>query len=410
MPQRSGKINRPPSFGIYLHVPFCVAKCRYCGFYSEPDGRSSMGRYLKALKQEVEVWSAVVPEHTVTSVFLGGGTPSLLAPEELAELLALLRGRFAFTRSAEISLEANPGTVDGPGLRAIREAGVTRLSLGIQSLDPALLQRMGRAHTPGEARAAAWAARDAGFVSVSFDLLYGLPGISTDHWRRTLGEVLSWRPDHLSLYELTYEPGTPLWRERRRKRGAGDGDPGPDEEDLLRQMRAGEEICAQGGLARYEVSNYARPGHRCRHNLAIWLGGDYAGLGPGAHSFLGAPGWGRRAARSRDLEQYLARECSSLPAWEGRTLEDALAETILCGLRTELGVSVDTLGRIHRAPPPEPLLAEAARLADAGLLELTGRRVRATPTGLAILDAVTARLIGTLIGAAPGPSLPTSPD
>ena len=293
MPANAG--SPPPELSLYLHAPYCRARCRYCAFSSRPvaqaemDGSGGMDAYVATLQDEIALWgqrlgaSGPAP---VSTVFFGGGTPSLLPPEGLIAILDALRRHFALAPGAEITMEANPESATPELLRAARVGGVNRLSLGVQSLDDTLLALLGRPHTAAEAARAVRDARGAGFENLSLDLIWGLPGQTPEHWLRTLRAALGLGPDHLSCYGLSLEPGTPL------ALAAADAHSGlpllPGDEALERMYLDGGALLDAAGFEHYEISNHARPGRRCRHNLLCWQGRDYLGLGPAAVSTLSA--------------------------------------------------------------------------------------------------------------------------
>jgi putative oxygen-independent coproporphyrinogen III oxidase len=262
-----------------VHVPWCVRKCPYCDFNSHPLRGAALPEraYLEALTADLALEAERAAGRPVGSVFLGGGTPSLLSPEAVATILTAARGALALEPGAEVTLEANPGTVDRSRLAAFRAAGVNRLSLGVQSFDDALLARVGRIHTGAEARAAVAAARAAGFANLNLDLMYGLPGQTAAQALADVEAAIALGPEHLSHYQLTLEPGTPFHR---------DPPALPGEAAVAEIERGCRERLAAAGLERYEVSAFARPGRRCRHNLNYWTFGDYLGIGPGAHGKL----------------------------------------------------------------------------------------------------------------------------
>jgi oxygen-independent coproporphyrinogen-3 oxidase len=324
-------------------------------------------------------WAGRVP---AGSLFFGGGTPSLLPPEAIAAVLADARQGLGLTPDAEVTLEANPEGLDADRLRAFRAAGVTRLSLGVQALDDALLRRLGRTHSAADAGAAYRAARAAGFDDVSVDLLYACPGQDLGTWERTLDEALAWAPDHLSAYALTLEPATPFGRRP----------PGglPDEDLQVAQFEALVERTARAGLARYEISNFARSGRRSRHNLGYWRREDYVGLGPGAHGALGAFRYWTRRSEPRWRAAVLA---GGLPVdgWERLSERQVAAERIVLGLRLAEGIPVEWLER-HLADAPGGAAAALARYEGARVITVRDGRLALTDRGVLLSDAVFAEL------------------
>jgi oxygen-independent coproporphyrinogen-3 oxidase len=336
--------------------------------------RAELGRYA-ALP-----WAGRVP---AGSLFLGGGTPSLLPPEAVAALLADARAGLGLTPDAEVTLEANPEGLDRDRLRAFHAAGVTRLSLGIQALDDALLRRLGRTHSAADAGAAYRAARAAGFDDVSVDLLYACPGQDLAAWTRTLDEALAWAPEHLSAYALTLEPATPFGR--RPPAGL------PDEDLQVAQFDALVERAARAGLERYEVSNFARPGRRSRHNLGYWRRDDYVGLGPGAHGALGTVRYAIERSEPRWRTRVLAGDWA-IESWERLSERQVAAERIVLGLRLTEGIPLQWLER-HLADAPGGAGAALARYEAAGVMAVRDGRLALTDRGVLVSDAIFAELV-----------------
>src|ERR1700730_4577723 len=294
---------RAGSLGAYLHIPFCTKRCGYCSFNTAPDSPGAVERFLPALLGEMDLvgrapWAAAVD---LRSGFLGGGTPSLLPAEAMTQILERLRTRFGIVAGAEVTVECNPESVSRERLEGYRRAGVTRISLGVQSLDDRILPTLDRLHTAAQAREAFDAAPAAGFSDVSTDLIYGLPGLDLPTWETTVKGVLGWQPDHLSAYALTLDEGS-LWHARgvsvlraAGRRGAGPPPAEksespilmPPEETTTAQYPLNTELAATAGYEHYEVSNYARPGHRSAHNQIYWRAEEYLGFGPGACGYLG---------------------------------------------------------------------------------------------------------------------------
>ena len=368
-----------------MHLPFCVERCGYCSFNTAPYTPDGQSRFLTALLAEWDrlgaaPWAGRV---SVDTVFLGGGTPSLLTVEQMQALLGRIGERFAIEPGAEITAECNPDDVTAERLAGYRRAGVDRVSLGVQSVDDRILPRLDRRHSARQARAAFDAARDAGVPSVSVDLIYGLPGLDLESWSRTVREVLAWRPDHLSAYGLTLDEGS-LWHAR----GVSDV---PPEETVTAQYWALARAAADAGFEHYEVSNYARPGHRSRHNQRYWRWEEYLAAGPGACGFLGSVRYGNVKA----VERYAALvEAGQLPlaSHEVLTERQALAERLMLGLRTSDGVPAEWLAEriaLERGRLPEALDAWRAR----GLLADHGGRARLTEAGFLLSDALFTELL-----------------
>jgi len=381
---------RSARLALYVHIPFCRAKCPYCDFNSYAGLEGLMAPYVDALITEMALWRDTIRQTRVTTVFFGGGTPSFLPLAETERIFAALRRSFRLAPHAEITVEANPGSADSARLDGLRRLGFNRLSLGVQSFQDDELGLLGRIHSAAEAREAYRAARRAGFENVNFDLIYGLPGQPLAAWQRTLAEAIALRPEHLSLYALALEEGTPLADDV-----AGGRLPAPDP-DLAADMylRAGEAL-AEAGYQQYEISNWALPSRRCRHNLVYWDNEAYLGLGAGAHSCLG----GFRFAAVRDPARYIREvtAASAEPPAEGlpafpaglrhlETVEEvsqarAIAETAILGLRLAEGVSLTAFRRRFGLSLLSAYGPAVAELTALGLLERANGRLRLTPRG-----------------------------
>jgi oxygen-independent coproporphyrinogen-3 oxidase len=376
-------------FGVYVHVPFCRTRCGYCDFNTytaaELGGAGSRSAWAHAAVAEVALARRVLGEATVaaTSVFFGGGTPTLLPPEDLGRVLAAIRDQLGLREGAEVTTEANPDGVDGRRLGGLREQGVTRVSYGMQSAVPHVLATLDRTHDPARVPQVVAAARAAGFTGVSLDLIYGTPGESIDDWRRSLDAALACEPDHVSAYALVVEPGTRLAAQVRR------GEVAPtDEDDLAEKYELADDVLTAAGLAWYELSNWARePGQRCRHNELYWTGGDWWGIGPGAHSHVGGARWWNRRHPTAWAER-LAAGCSPAAAREVLAAEDRRVERVMLELRLRAGLDLDVLdspGRVAAAAAVADGLADPAALAR-GRLVLTRR-------GRLLADAVVRSLL-----------------
>jgi putative oxygen-independent coproporphyrinogen III oxidase len=318
--------------GLYVHVPFCLTRCGYCDFNTYAGLDHLAGRYVEALRREAEMWAPDRERESLVSTFVGGGTPTTLPAATLVNLLDDLRKSFSVEADAEVTVEANPDTVDEAYLTAIRDGGVTRLSMGVQSFDPQVLEALERVHSPESARRAFDAARVAGFDDVNVDLIYGADGESLDSWHRTLEQVVELAPEHVSAYALTIEPATALGR----RVGAGiTPPPDPDRQADMYEMAC--ESLGGAGYEHYEVSNWARPGHRCRHNMGYWEGRPYLGLGAGAHSYRDGVRWWN----VRPPQQYMSMVAAGdrpLGGEERLSDEERRIERLLLGLRTADGV------------------------------------------------------------------------
>ncbi len=376
---------------LYIHWPFCKSKCPYCDFNSHVRAGVDDTRWRNALLAELDHWAHETEGAQVASVFFGGGTPSLMEPATVAALIERIGRRWGLAPDAEITLEANPTSVEAARFSDLRQAGVNRVSLGVQALNDRDLKFLGRGHDAREARRAVELAREI-FPRFSFDLIYARPGQEPASWKAELKEALALAGDHLSLYQLTIEPGTAFAPAHAR----GDFTL-PDDERAGSLYEATQETLGEAGLPAYEISNHARPGQECRHNLAYWRGQDYAGIGPGAHGRLSA-GPGRYAVRQyRAPETWLeAVEKRGHGTEEVERLSPAQrrAELLMMGLRLAEGVSRRGFLGVAGRSFEDDLGREKLRpLIEGGFLELDQSALRATPSGRQRLNAVLERLL-----------------
>ena len=374
-------------FGVYVHWPFCRAKCPYCDFNSHVrHGGIDEARFLSAYLGELAYFAALAPGRSVASVFFGGGTPSLMQVSTVAAILDAIARHWRLDSDAEITLEANPTSVEGMRFAGYRAAGVNRLSLGVQALDDASLKALGRQHTADEALAALDLAKRH-FGRVSFDLIYAREGQNARAWREELGLALSNAADHLSLYQLTIEPGTPF--AARHEAGTLRT---PNGAEARAQYLLTQELCEAAGLPAYEVSNHARPGSESRHNLLYWRGCDYAGIGPGAHSRISQDGAKRALAAIKSPEDWRAsvEACGQgLASDEALSGEEAAEEYLLMGMRLSEGIDLTRFAAICGRALDE---ARIASLEQDGLVARDGRRLAATPKGRLVLDRLIVEL------------------
>jgi len=377
-----------PAFGVYVHWPFCRSKCPYCDFNSHVRHATiDQQRFVRAFAAEITAMAARAPGRTVSTIFFGGGTPSLMEPATVAAILDAIAESWPVANDVEVTLEANPTSVEAQRFRGYRAAGVNRVSLGVQALDDAALSALGRTHTAGEALDAIAIARRI-FDRYSFDLIYARPGQTPAAWRSELLRAISEAAEHLSLYQLTIEPETPFAALKAAGRLVL---PEPDDARIL--YDATQEICAASGLPAYEISNHARPGAECRHNLVYWRCHEYAGFGPGAHGRLEIGGVRRAIATERLPEAWLGRvesEGHGVVTDEPLSRAEAADEYLLMGLRLAEGIDLKRFEMLAGWP----LSAEQiAHLAQHGLIETTDAgRLRVTPAGFPVLDAVVADL------------------
>jgi oxygen-independent coproporphyrinogen-3 oxidase len=384
--------------GLYVHWPFCRAKCPYCDFNSHVSDSVDHALWRDLLVREMDSLAPRVAPAGQTrrliSLFFGGGTPSLMAPETVAAVIDAARRHFAFNNDIEITLEANPTSVEAAKMAAFREAGITRVSLGVQALDDASLRFLGREHSAAEALAALESVRSQ-FDNVSFDLIYARPEQDLAAWTRELQRAIALDPVHLSLYQLTIEPTTPFYARHARGEFAL-----PDDDGAADLYDATQDILGRAGLPAYEVSNHARAGHACRHNLVYWRYQDYLGIGPGAHGRLsdGRAGAGKRATRTHRAPKIwlerVARDGHALVDDAPIPRDESLMEAVLMGLRIDEGLTDRRFRHLFNAAPTdlfEPAALET--LVGAGFLTVDGTDIRATPAGRARLEAVTSRLL-----------------
>ncbi len=380
-----------PGFGIYVHWPFCQSKCPYCDFNSHVREAVDQARWRNALLRELDHYAAQTAGRTVTSVFFGGGTPSLMAPETAAAVIERMAARFALAPDAEITLEANPTSVEASSFARFAAAGINRISLGVQSLDDTALQFLGRRHSAAEALSAVALARRH-VDRVSFDLIYALPEQTPADWRSQLAAAVAEAPDHLSVYQLTIEEGTAFHAAERRGEITI-----PGEARAAELYEITQETLGDAGLPAYEISNHARPGEECRHNLTYWRYGDYLGIGPGAHGRLTLHGAKLATRQHRAPEAWLAAVEAEGHATRSRTdvaSEDRLAELLLMGLRLKEGVSRAAFLRELDAQP-ETLIDQRRLVAliDEGYVVLDADDLRATRGGRLRLNAVLGHLM-----------------
>lgn len=393
LPGINGESHNDPAgaFGIYVHWPWCASKCPYCDFNSHVDRQADSMAMAHSLCTELQFYAKRTGPRTVHSIFFGGGTPSLMPVEAIDLILAEIRSLWPFSNEIEISMEANPGSVDAARFAGYRAAGIERLSLGVQALNDHDLGALGRLHTVAEARDAIDLAHQH-FPRVSFDLIYARPGQTPKAWHEELTEALRLAPDHLSLYQLTFEPGTPFYALKEAgKITPLDDDAGADLYEIT------QELCQAAGLPAYEVSNHAKPGSECRHNLIYWRMNDYIGVGPGAHGRFNedrAPGSQRRATIAiSDPKAWSAKVGSAgsgLLSDEKVSLPDQATEMMLMGLRLTEGVSLarfEALAGKALATQPLDILEKN------DMVHRQGDRLTVTATGRPVLNSVLAHLL-----------------
>ncbi|SNS10360.1 radical SAM family heme chaperone HemW [Antarctobacter heliothermus] len=374
-------------FGLYVHWPFCEAKCPYCDFNSHVVSHVDQGRWARALADEIRRAGAETSDRVLGSIFFGGGTPSLMTPETVSTVIEAARDCWTFANDIEITLEANPRSVEVQRFEGYARAGVNRVSLGVQALHASDLKRLGRLHDVDEAKTALAVARSV-FERVSFDLIYARQNQTLDDWRSELGEALDMAVDHLSLYQLTVEEGTAFWD--RARAGGLRGLPG---EDLAADMyEVTQDLCSTAGYTAYEVSNHARPGAQSRHNLIYWRYGDWLGIGPGAHGRLGTAT--QRVAtvawRQPGLWLQHAEAGSGLESRAFLDVSDQAGEYLMMGLRLDEGLDIERLHRLDSTVAGPEAVAE---LVDLDLVLWDGPVLRTTAKGRLVLNSVVAALL-----------------
>jgi oxygen-independent coproporphyrinogen-3 oxidase len=364
---------------LYIHIPFCIRKCTYCDFLSVPLDADLARDYTDALKREI----ALRGGGTLRTVYLGGGTPTVFPEEHLAGIFRALHDQFTILPDAEITVEANPGTVRREKESFLRTLGVNRMSIGVQSFDDSELALLGRIHTADDARKTV---QGLGFENFSLDLMYGIPGQSLESWQQSLRQALPLNPTHISAYELTPEPGTPLVESL--KRGEMEL---PPEETVIGMADTALDMLSGAGFRQYEISNHALPGYECRHNMNYWLRGEYLGMGAGAHSFVGD----RREKNVWDVREYITRlRKGELPVGESMevTCEEALREFLFLGLRMTEGVDI----ALFKEDLGLDLMNGAQDLISDGLMETSGGRLRLTRRGVLLFNPSLVRLMENL--------------
>jgi len=369
-------------FGLYVHWPFCAAKCPYCDFNSHVRAQVDQTKWANALAAEIRRAGLETGPRVLTSIFFGGGTPSLMHPDTVATILAAARDVWSFANDIEITLEANPTSVEAHRFEGYARHGVNRVSLGVQALNTPDLRKLGRLHTAEEAQLAFSVAREF-FDRVSFDLIYARQDQTLDDWRAELGTALDMAVDHLSLYQLTIEEGTAFWdrAERGLLRGLPSDDLGADLYDLT------QDLCEQAGFIAYEVSNHARPGAESKHNLLYWRGGDYAGIGPGAHGRLTINGQRHATECWKQPEAWLKAvdAGSGIKVKEGLSIPDVGDERLIMGLRLLEGIDIEDVSVVLDWPRLQSLTEE-------GYIWQSDRRIGATPKGRPLLNHLISQL------------------
>ncbi len=375
------------TLGIYLHIPFCLSKCPYCDFYSGTD-MTSAARYTEALLLHMADYTKAAAGYDIDTVYFGGGTPTALPTGQLVSLVDGVYENFNVRSDAEITVEANPATVSVSELRRLKRSGVNRISFGLQSTDDNELEALGRIHTFQDFKDSFRAARKAGFGNISIDLMYGIPLQTPESFRITLEEVAELQPEHISVYGLKIEEGTPFSRQKESLSL-------PDEDSECAMYFSAIDFLAEAGYAQYEISNFAKPGRQCLHNLRYWNCEEYLGFGPGAHSYFG----GRRFAFRRDLEDYI-RNMEHPGCVENMLSEDyeikpseRLGEYVMLRLRLTEGVDTDAFAA-RFGVSFEKLFGKYLKLYESnGFMKKTGRRWQFTPKGMFVSNYILSAML-----------------
>jgi len=374
---------------LYIHIPFCVKKCIYCDFFSLPYHEPAVRRYVDALCRELSLKKNLAD--TLKTIYIGGGTPTLLPAECFRQIFKCLKENCSFSSGIEITVEANPGTVDKAKIDTLLSLGVNRLSVGVQSFIGNELATLGRIHSSDEALRSIESIKKAGLRNFSIDLMYGIPGQSMESWRESLTKAIELSPSHISAYELTPEENTPLYPLIQSHKITM-----LNEEPILEMYNYAIDYFAGSGYTHYEISNFARPGFQCLHNLNYWDRGDYIGAGAGAHSFIS----GVRSINTKDIQEYEAKLDSGLiPGIQSTKLtpEDDIKEFIFLGLRKTGGISLSKMPVAIGSVPSRELLLDVCReLVESGYTELSGDFLRLTRKGIVISNAIIVSLFTKL--------------
>ena len=402
---RASIIVPASGMGLYVHVPFCKTKCPYCDFNTYQGIENLMEPFLPSLKAEIQSWGETLAHPAVTSIFFGGGTPSYLPPGYIEQILASIQSSYQVDSGAEITIEANPGDLDAAACAGILAQGVNRLSIGVQSLDNDLLNLLGRRHQASEAVDAFQAARKAGFDNVNLDLMYGLPNQSIHQWRKTLDSLTSLEPEHISLYALTLEEGTPMhrWAEEGKI-------PEPDPDLAADMYQYARESLAAAGYHHYEISNWSLPDRACGHNLVYWENGPYLGVGPGAHSRLGdwrfwtvlsprdyntkATAWAQSGIQpADDFVETVLESVQTLGGWEHLGPETICSETMFLGLRLLDGLNLSDASARTGVDMADKFQAPIQECIDLGLLIQDGNCLKLTESAYLIANQAFTRFL-----------------
>lgn len=373
---------------LYIHIPFCVSKCRYCDFLSAPAGETEKEAYVQALCRQIRAFAADYRDYRIRTVFLGGGTPTILTVQQLERIMTAVRESFPqFCEEAEISIECNPGTADYQNFKAMLAMGINRLSIGLQSADDAELKYLGRIHTWESFQKSYAQAREAGFRNMNIDLMSALPGQTIASYEKTLRKVIRLQPEHISAYSLIIEEGTPFYRIYQQEQAGGYPElPDEDEERSMYMMT--EKLLSEAGYHRYEISNYAKEGMECRHNCVYWQRGNYLGLGLGASSMVE----NRRWKNTDEIRLFLQDDFEKKEP-DDLSLKEQMEEYMFLGLRLMRGIAPEEFEACFACRFAEVYGETADRLEREGLLEENGGRIRLTGRGIDVSNRVLAEFL-----------------
>jgi oxygen-independent coproporphyrinogen III oxidase len=372
------------SYSLYVHIPFCKKKCSYCDFPSYAGRESLMPEYIDALKTELGYYSSLYDRPKIRTIFVGGGTPTLLPEELISSLFDSIRKDFDVLSDAEISVEANPGTVTKEKLKTLVRSGVNRLSLGAQIFNNALLKKLGRIHLEHEITEAYELAREAGFKNINLDLMFALPEESISDWQDSLLKAVKLGPEHISTYNLQIEEGTPFATEKLEGHLLL-----PEEEEELKMYKLAIGFLKENGYKHYEISNFAREGFECAHNMTYWTLQDYIGIGAGAHSFIK----NIRTENTPFLEKYLSKDLSAIKTEHANTKKESMQEMIFLGLRLIQGIHLNDFTNRFGIGMREIYKKELAELIDEKLVEMNGKYVKLTENGLYLANEAFRRFL-----------------
>lgn len=372
---------------LYIHIPFCRAKCRYCGFYSTPYESGVADLYLDALNKEFSRYKGKLQKTTASTLYLGGGTPSILSLKQIDRLFSIIRSAITFAEHAEVTVEANPDSLTSDVLALLKEQGVNRLSVGVQSFSDAILDWLKRPHTARQAREALTLCRKQGFDNINIDLIYGIPGLQRKTWTDTLTNAIEHHPEHLAAYSLSLDEDSMLLREH--EMGVVQL---PEDDLVVQQYEEGIAALESSDYQHYEISNFCLPSRECLHNLNYWQRGEYLGLGPAAWTFLD----GKRSMNVADLSTYLSRinaDGNAIEFEETPTPKEAFSESLALGLRLTSGVDLRQFSLHYGSLAVEPVIDRIRHLRETGYYHLDGQRLRLTKRGRLLSNDAIARIL-----------------